>query len=43
MEQGLPLKHSITPEQVASTMLELITNDSITGQTIALDSGGLLP
>jgi 3-oxoacyl-[acyl-carrier protein] reductase len=43
MEQGLPLKHSITPEQVASTMLELIKNDSITGQTVALDSGGLLP
>jgi 3-oxoacyl-[acyl-carrier protein] reductase len=43
MEAGLPLKHSITPEQVASTMFELIKNDSITGQTIALDSGGLLP
>jgi 3-oxoacyl-[acyl-carrier protein] reductase len=42
MESGLPLKHSITPEQVASTMLELIKNDSITGQTVALDSGGLL-
>jgi hypothetical protein len=33
----------VTPEQVASTMLELITNESITGQTIALDAGGLLP
>ena len=29
--------------QVASTMLELIRNDSITGQTIALDAGALLP
>ena len=43
MEQGMPLKRSVTPEQVASTMLELIRNDSITGQTIALDAGALLP
>src|SRR5262249_37322347 len=43
MAAGLPLKHLISPEQVASTTLELIKNDSITGQTIALDSGALLP
>jgi len=43
MADGLPLKHLITPEQVATTTLELIKNDSITGQTIALDSGALLP
>jgi|SRR4051812_19215271 len=43
MASGLPLKHLITPEQVASTTVELIRNDSITGQTIALDSGALLP
>jgi 3-oxoacyl-[acyl-carrier protein] reductase len=43
MAQALPLKHSITPEQVATTTLELIRNDSITGQTIALDAGALLP
>ena len=43
MEAGLPLKHSITPEQVASAMFELIKNDAITGQTVALDSGALLP
>lgn len=43
MSESLPLKHSVTPAQVASTTLELIRNESITGQTIALDSGGLLP
>jgi len=43
MEAGMPLKRSVAPEEVASTMLELIRNDSITGQTIALDAGALLP
>jgi 3-oxoacyl-[acyl-carrier protein] reductase len=43
MIEGLPLKRSVSPEEVASTMLELIKNDSITGQIIALDSGALLP
>jgi 3-oxoacyl-[acyl-carrier protein] reductase len=43
MAQSMPLKHSVTPEQVATTTLELIKNDSITGQTIALDAGALLP
>ena len=43
MAAGLPLQRLITPEQVATTTLELIKNDSITGQTIALDSGALLP
>ena len=43
MAQSMPLKHSVTPEQVATTTLELIRNDSITGQTIALDAGALLP
>jgi enoyl-[acyl-carrier-protein] reductase (NADH) len=42
MAQSMPLKHSVTPEQVATTTLELIRNDSITGQTIALDAGALL-
>src|SRR5215212_3431713 len=37
MEAGLPLK------QVALAMFELIRNDAITGQTVALDSGALLP
>jgi 3-oxoacyl-[acyl-carrier protein] reductase len=43
MEAGLPLKRSVAPEEVASTIMELIRNDSITGQTIALDAGALLP
>jgi 3-oxoacyl-[acyl-carrier protein] reductase len=43
MAAGLPLQRLITPELVATTTLELIKNDSITGQTIALDSGALLP
>lgn len=43
MSESLPLGHSVTPEQVASTMLELLTNEAITGQVVALDSGGLLP
>lgn len=43
LTDGLPLKRSVTPEQVAATTLELLTNDAITGQTVALDAGGLLP
>ena len=43
MAAGMPLKRSVTVEQVATTMFELISNDAITGQTIALDAGGLLP
>ena len=42
MSAGLPLKRSVTVEQVAATMFELISNDAITGQTVALDAGGLL-
>ncbi|MCC7370994.1 MAG: SDR family oxidoreductase [Chloroflexi bacterium] len=40
---GLPLKRSVSPEQVATTMFELLTNEAVTGQTVALDSGALLP
>src|SRR5215216_6680206 len=36
MAEGMPLKRSVTPEQVATTTLELLANDAITGQTIAL-------
>jgi len=43
MAESMPLKHSVTPEQVATTTLELLRNESITGQTIALDAGALLP
>jgi 3-oxoacyl-[acyl-carrier protein] reductase len=43
MIDGLPLKRSVSPDEVASAMLELIKNDSITGQVVALDAGALLP
>lgn len=43
MAESMPLKRSVTPEQVATAALELIKNDAITGQTIALDTGALLP
>jgi 3-oxoacyl-[acyl-carrier protein] reductase len=43
MSDSMPLKHSVTPEQVATATLELLKNESITGQTIALDAGALLP
>jgi 3-oxoacyl-[acyl-carrier protein] reductase len=43
MRNNMPLKRSVTPEEVAATTLELLKNDSITGQTIALDAGALLP
>jgi 3-oxoacyl-[acyl-carrier protein] reductase len=43
MSDSMPLKHSVSPEEVATTTLELLKNDSITGQTIALDAGALLP
>lgn len=43
MRNNMPLKRSVAPEEVAATTLELLKNDSITGQTIALDAGALLP
>jgi 3-oxoacyl-[acyl-carrier protein] reductase len=43
MAQSMPLKRSVSPEQVATATIELLKNDAITGQTIALDSGALLP
>jgi 3-oxoacyl-[acyl-carrier protein] reductase len=43
MSESMPLKRSVTPEQVATTTIELLKNDAITGQTIALDTGALLP
>jgi NAD(P)-dependent dehydrogenase (short-subunit alcohol dehydrogenase family) len=35
----LPLKHSAGPEEVASALLFLLKNESITGQTIVVDGG----
>jgi 3-oxoacyl-[acyl-carrier protein] reductase len=43
MAESMPLKRSVTPEQVATTTLELLRNDAITGQIVALDTGALLP
>ena len=43
MRNNMPLKRSVSPEEIATTTLELLKNDSITGQTIALDAGALLP
>jgi 3-oxoacyl-[acyl-carrier protein] reductase len=43
MAESMPLKRSVTPEQVAAATLELLQNDAVTGQTVALDSGALLP
>jgi NAD(P)-dependent dehydrogenase (short-subunit alcohol dehydrogenase family) len=35
----LPLKHSTRPEEISSALEFLINNESITGQTIVVDSG----
>src|SRR5688572_28361328 len=43
MAAGMPLKRSVTVEQVATATFELISNEAISGQTVALDAGGLLP
>jgi 3-oxoacyl-[acyl-carrier protein] reductase len=42
MRAAFPLKRSIEPEEVATAAMELIRNDSMTGQTLAQDSGLLL-
>jgi 3-oxoacyl-[acyl-carrier protein] reductase len=42
MRQSMPLKRSVEAEEVATTTMELIRNDAITGQTIALDAGLLV-
>lgn len=39
MESRIPLKREGTPEQVASLILQLITNDFITGETMVIDGG----
>lgn len=42
MRASVPLKRSVEPEEVATATMELIRNDAITGQTIALDAGLLV-
>lgn len=39
LENRIPLHREGTPEQVASLIRELVTNDFITGETVALDGG----
>jgi NAD(P)-dependent dehydrogenase (short-subunit alcohol dehydrogenase family) len=39
LEHRIPLRREGTPDQVASLILELITNDYITGETISIDGG----
>ena len=39
IDNRIPLHREGTPEQVAKTILELITNDYITGETVTVDGG----
>jgi len=39
LEQRIPLHREGTPEQVASLIIELVTNDYLTGQTFTIDGG----
>jgi len=39
LEQRIPLRREGTPEQVATLITELIQNDYITGQNVAIDGG----
>ncbi len=39
LEQRIPLRREGTSEQVASLVLELVTNDYITGETVMIDGG----
>lgn len=39
IDHRIPLKQEGTPEQVASLILQLITNDFITGETMVIDGG----
>lgn len=39
LENRIPLHREGTPEQVASLILELVTNEYITGETVSVDGG----
>jgi len=39
LEQRIPLRREGTPDQVASLITELVTNDYITGETFTIDGG----
>jgi NAD(P)-dependent dehydrogenase (short-subunit alcohol dehydrogenase family) len=39
IENRIPLHREGSPEQVASLVLELVTNDYVTGETVTIDGG----
>ena len=39
LENRIPLKREGKPEQVATVIRELVTNDYITGETVVIDGG----
>ena len=39
LQQRIPLHREGTPEQIAQLIVELVTNDYITGETVAVDGG----
>ena len=39
LENRIPLRREGTPEQVSTSICELVTNDYITGQTVVVDGG----
>jgi NAD(P)-dependent dehydrogenase (short-subunit alcohol dehydrogenase family) len=39
LENRIPLHREGSPEQVASLILELVTNEYITGETVSIDGG----
>jgi 3-oxoacyl-[acyl-carrier protein] reductase len=43
MREGAALKHTVDPVEIATATIELIRNDSITGQNLTVDAGNLLP
>jgi 3-oxoacyl-[acyl-carrier protein] reductase len=43
MAAGTKLGHTVEAEEIATSTLELIKNNSITGQTLTVDAGLLLP
>jgi 3-oxoacyl-[acyl-carrier protein] reductase len=40
--QAAPLKRTVQPEEIATTVVECLRNDGMTGQTITVDAGMLL-
>jgi enoyl-[acyl-carrier-protein] reductase (NADH) len=40
--QRAPLKRTVEPEEIATTAIECLRNDAMTGQNIVVDAGMLL-